>query len=71
MRDAVVGFHLRGVDLCPENESEQPMPKSLVRLMKRAESLEKKSRHRKSEKRPPSGTECKGSPSRITVELRS
>ena len=27
-----------GVDLCPEND-EQPVPKSLVRLMKRAESI--------------------------------
>ena len=37
------------VDLCPENEDDQPVPKTLLRLMRRAEDIEKKNKTKKSE----------------------
>lgn len=41
-------FSESGVNLCPENEDDQPVPKTLIRLMKRAELLKINQQKRKS-----------------------
>lgn len=38
-------------DLCPENEDDQPVPKSLIRLMKRAEDIKKTEEETKKRKK--------------------